>query len=93
VRTFAPFVAGVGKMNYYIFLCYGIIGAFIWVIVCCIAGYFFGNTQFVKDHFELIILAVIGISLLPAVLAWMQARREMKAEAKAALDQANSETK
>lgn len=78
VRTFAPFVAGVGKMEYMTFLVYGIIGAFVWVITCAGAGYLFGNTEFVKKHFELIILAVIAISLAPAVIAWVQARRAMK---------------
>jgi len=84
VRTFAPFVAGVGKMDYISFLLYGIIGAFAWVFICAGAGYLFGNMPFVKEHFELIILAVIGISIAPAILAWMQARRAMKREQKAA---------
>ncbi len=75
VRTFAPFVAGVGKMNYRVFLIYGIIGAFIWVGVCAGAGYFIGNLPWVKKNFEFIILLVIAISLLPAVIGWWQARK------------------
>lgn len=78
VRTFAPFVAGVGKMHYPTFLAYGILGAFFWVIVCAGAGYLFGNLPFVTKHFELIILAVIGVSLAPAVIAWLSARAEAK---------------
>ena len=74
VRTFAPFVAGVGRMSYPIFLLFGIIGAFIWVIICAGAGYLFGNIPWVKEHFELIVLAVIAISILPAVLAWWNSR-------------------
>jgi membrane-associated protein len=78
VRTFAPFVAGVGKMHYPTFLAYGIFGAFFWVIVCAGAGYLFGNLPFVTKHFELIILAVIGVSLAPPVIAWLSARAEAK---------------
>lgn len=81
IRTFAPFVAGVGKMNYPIFLTYGILGAYIWVGVCAGAGYYFGNMPWVKEHFELIVLAVIGISVLPAILAWFGSKRESKSPA------------
>jgi membrane-associated protein len=80
VRTFAPFVAGVGKMDYRRFFGYGVLGAFIWVVACCGAGFFFGNIPWVKERFELIVLAVIGISVAPAIFAWMQARAEMKRE-------------
>lgn len=83
VRTFAPFVAGVGRMDYRRFLSYGILGAFLWVFICATAGFFFGNIPWVKEHFEIIVLAVIGISVAPAVIAWMQARAEAKREAAA----------
>ncbi len=83
VRTFAPFVAGVGKMHYLTFLLYGIIGAFVWVFTCAGIGALFGNIGWVKDHFEIIVLAVIGISIAPAIMAWMQARKEMKRQAAA----------
>ena len=83
VRTFAPFVAGVGKMEYFTFLLYGIIGAFAWVFICAGAGILFGNIPWVKQHFEIIVLAVIGISIAPAIMAWMQARKEMKRQAAA----------
>jgi membrane-associated protein len=81
VRTFAPFVAGVGKMNYRKFVAYGAVGAFLWVFVCAGAGFLFGNIGWVKEHFEIIVLAVILISIAPAVMAWMQARKEIKAAA------------
>jgi membrane-associated protein len=81
VRTFAPFVAGVGRMDYRKFFAYGAVGAFLWVFICCGAGFLFGNIGIVKEHFEIIVLAVICISLAPAVMAWMQARKEMKRQA------------
>jgi membrane-associated protein len=84
VRTFAPFVAGVGSMNYKKFFAYGAVGAYLWVFICCTAGFLFGNIAWVKEHFEIIVLAVICISVAPAVMAWMQARKEMKRQAAAA---------
>ena len=84
VRTFAPFVAGVGRMDYRRFFGYGMAGAFVWVAICCIIGFLFGNIPWVKEHFEIIVLAVIGISIAPAIMAWMQARREVKRGAAAA---------
>ena len=73
VRTFAPFVAGVGKMDYMKFFLYGIIGAFLWVGICCGAGYLFAGNKFVQEHFEIVILAIIGLSLLPAAVTWIAA--------------------
>jgi membrane-associated protein len=89
VRTFAPFVAGVGKMNYPVFLVNGILGAFIWVGVCAGAGYFVGNQPFVKKHFEVIILAVIFISILPAIIGFVQAKRESKRATQSAPEAGN----
>ena len=68
VRTFCPFVAGAGSMRYSRFLFFNVVGALVWVSVCCTAGYLFGNTEFVKRHFELVVVGVIAISLLPVVL-------------------------
>lgn len=75
VRTFAPFVAGVGKMNYGKFIFYNITGGLLWVAVCCFAGYFFGNIPVVKDNFTLVILAIIFISILPGVIELVRQRR------------------
>ncbi len=74
VRTFAPFVAGIGAMNYRRFLAYNVVGGFLWVTVCLFAGYFFGNLQFVKKNFSLVILAIIVISVLPAVIEYLRHR-------------------
>lgn len=71
VRTFAPFVAGVGRMYYPRFMVFGVIGAFLWVFVCCSAGYMLADISWVKEHFELVVLAIIGISLLPPVIGWL----------------------
>jgi membrane-associated protein len=75
MRTFAPFVAGVGRMDYPRFLGYSILGAFIWVIVCAGAGHLFGNFPIVKENFELVIVGVIAISILMPLLGWWKARR------------------
>jgi membrane-associated protein len=78
VRTFAPFVAGVGKMSYAYFLSYNVIGGILWVSVCVFAGYLFGNLPFVKKNFSLVILGIIVISLLPAVVEYLKHRAEKK---------------
>lgn len=68
VRTFAPFVAGVSRMSYKQFISYDLIGAFSWVTVGTVAGYFFGNIKFVRENFSLVIFGVIIISLLPIAI-------------------------
>ena len=75
IRTFAPFVAGMGRMRYARFFAYNVVGAVAWVLVCVGAGYFFGNIPIVKKNFTVVILAIIFISVLPAVIAFIQARR------------------
>lgn len=65
VRTFAPFVAGIGRMSYRHFIIYNITGAICWVLIAGLAGYFFGNITFVRENFSLIILAVVLISVVP----------------------------
>lgn len=74
IRTFAPFIAGASKMHYGQFIRYNIVGGFLWVSICCIAGYFFGNIPFIKEHFSLIVLAVIFISILPMIFAFLRSK-------------------
>lgn len=75
IRTFAPFVAGIGKMNYSRFVVYNAAGAFLWVVSFLYAGYFFGNLPSVKTNFHIIIFGVIGVSLMPLVIGWLQNHR------------------
>jgi membrane-associated protein len=87
VRTFAPFVAGVGTMDYGRFLAFNVIGAFVWVVGLVGAGAFFGNLPWVKANFSKVILAIIVLSVLPiaweAFVAWRASRREAAASGKA----------
>src|SRR5215212_9380444 len=80
VRTFAPFVAGMGKMSYSYFFSYNVFGGIVWVLLFTLLGYFFGNLEFVKKNFEFVIIAIIVISAVPAVWEALKARREIKAE-------------
>ena len=80
VRTFAPFVAGIGKMSYGYFATYNIAGGVTWVLTFTLLGYFFGNLDFVKKNFELVIIAIILISVVPMFYEWWKARRETKME-------------
>jgi membrane-associated protein len=75
VRTFAPFVAGVGSMRYGTFIAYNVFGGVAWVAICVFSGYFFGNIPLVKRNFSLVVLAIIGISMLPLLWEWWRARR------------------
>lgn len=81
VRTFAPFVAGMGAMSYGKFAAYNVFGAVLWVMVCLGAGYVFGQFPFVKKHFELVIVAIILLSIMPAAFEVMRARMRKRAEA------------
>jgi membrane-associated protein len=72
MRTFAPFVAGVGSMTYPRFISFSLIGNFLWVFLFCLAGYFFGTIPFVQNNFTIIIVAIILISLVPPVFAFLK---------------------
>ncbi|MBK7864983.1 MAG: DedA family protein [Archangiaceae bacterium] len=75
VRTFAPFVAGIGKMPYSRFLTFNVVGALAWVIICTVAGFVFGQMEVVKKNFELVILAIIFISVLPIAIEALRSRK------------------
>jgi membrane-associated protein len=68
VRTFAPFVAGIGQMRYRRFFMFNVVGALLWVIGLVLLGYAFGNLPIIKKNFSLVIFAIIGLSILPAVI-------------------------
>ncbi|MEK4090811.1 DedA family protein [Viridibacillus sp. FSL H8-0110] len=74
IRTFIPFVAGASRMHYRQFIMYNIIGAFLWVGICTLAGYFFGNIPIVKDNFSKVILIIIFVSVLPAIIGLLKSR-------------------
>ncbi len=74
VRTFAPFVAGIGEMTYWKFITYNIVGGLSWVALFVFAGYFFGNLPVVKHNFEIVILVIIAISLLPAAFEYFKGK-------------------
>ncbi|RME91593.1 MAG: DedA family protein [Anaerolineae bacterium] len=76
IRTFAPFVAGVGRMSYGYFVTYNIVGGITWVSLFTLAGYFFGNIPFIKEHFSIVIIVIILISLVPVAIEGWKARRE-----------------
>ena len=78
VRTFVPFVAGIGKMTYRHFIAYNIIGGFVWIYLFTYAGYFFGALPVVQKNFKIVILAIIFLSILPIVFEFIRARREAK---------------
>jgi membrane-associated protein len=72
VRTFAPFVAGVGSMTYSKYITYCIAGAIVWVTMLTLAGYMFGNIEWVKKNFELVVFGIIGVSLLPILVEFIK---------------------
>jgi len=78
IRTFAPFVAGIGRMTYRIFLLFSVIGALIWVCLFVLVGYFFGNIPFIKQNFSIVILALIFIPGIPALIEFIRHILERK---------------
>jgi len=78
VRTFAPFVAGIGQMSYARFAMFNVVGAVVWVVLFVALGHAFGNLPVVKRNFQYVILAIIVVSVLPIVFEWWRARRESR---------------
>ena len=78
IRTFAPFVAGVGAMNYRQFFIYNIVGGIVWVLIFLLLGYWFGNIPFVKKNFELVMVAIVVLSVAPPVWEWWCHRARQK---------------
>lgn len=78
IRTFAPFVAGVARMRYAVFAMYNVVGAFLWVFLFVLGGYFFGEIPFIRDHFSIVIIAIIILSLIPALYEIVRGRRNKK---------------
>jgi membrane-associated protein len=77
-RTFVPFVAGMAGMRWRTFFLYSVMGGAGWVAVCVLAGYYFGNLEFIKGHFELVLLTIIALSTLPAVVEYLKKARSRK---------------
>ena len=75
IRTFAPFLAGVGAMRYRRFLLYNVVGGLLWVFLLTLAGYYFGALEFVKENFSLVILGIIVVSILPGAIEFLRHRK------------------
>ena len=78
VRTFAPFVAGIAKMDYLTFLSYNIFGGIFWVAIFIFPGYYFGNIQYVKDNLSLIIISIVIVSFIPTVYSYIDHKKKIK---------------
>lgn len=78
VRTFIPFVAGASRMNYSYFFFYNVVGAALWVGICTMAGYFFGNIPIIKENFSTVLLLIIFVSVLPALIGIVKSRLQKK---------------
>ena len=78
IRTFAPFVAGVGSMTYGKFFTYNVVGGAVWTLLFVLAGYFFGELDFIKNNFSVVIIAIIVISVLPGVVGYAKAKLSAK---------------
>jgi membrane-associated protein len=77
VRTFAPFVAGIGHMKYLKFTAYNVAGGLLWVAILLYGGYWFGGLKFVKEHFAIVELAIIILSVMPMVIEFLRARKKV----------------
>jgi membrane-associated protein len=78
VRTFAPFVAGIGRMAYPRFLTFSILGGVLWVAVCMTAGYTLAGVKIIRDHFDLVAVAIVAISVMPMVIEYLRHRAQIK---------------
>lgn len=78
VRTFAPFVAGIGEMHFRKFIRYNVIGGISWVLLLVLVGYFFGNLDFVKNNFELVILGIVILSITPMIIEFIKSKTRKK---------------
>lgn len=78
VRTFAPFVAGIGKMHYGTFISYNVVGGIAWILIFTLAGFFFGNIPAVQHNFTLVIMAIIVLSVVPMIVHYIQDKRAGK---------------
>jgi membrane-associated protein len=76
IRTFAPFVAGIGTMTYIRFIIYNIVGGIAWVMILILGGYFFGNIPLVKNNFSMVIFAIIFLSILPGIIEFLRSRKK-----------------
>lgn len=74
IRTFAPFIAGASRMNYRYFIMYNVIGAVLWVFICTLAGYLFGNIPIIKENFSIVILLIIFLSILPPIFTFLKSK-------------------
>lgn len=83
IRTFSPFVAGIGRMTYQIFLLFSFVGALLWVNLFVLAGYFFGNIPFIRQNFSIVIIALVLIPGLPALIEFIRHFSEHRAKQKA----------
>lgn len=82
VRTFAPFVAGIGAMEYKKFILYNVIGGIVWVLIFTVAGYIFGGAEIIRKNFTLVIFAIILISVMPAVIEYIRHKKSPKGDTK-----------
>ncbi len=80
VRTYVPFVAGVGEMPYLRYLAYCVLGATLWVGSLCLAGYFFGNIPVVRNNLTVVIVAIVLLSISPGVVAWLRSRASVHSQ-------------
>ncbi|HET7774912.1 MAG TPA: VTT domain-containing protein, partial [Azospira sp.] len=75
LRTFAPFVAGMGEMGYARFTLFNLVGGIAWVVTLCLAGFWFGNLPLIKNNLSAVVVGIIVVSLLPAIIGYLKARK------------------